>query len=397
MVRQDLIWLAVAHLFFLAMVLPYKKLMPKRTAMYVMMLLPLVFLGNIVVTWGGHMLRISNHVDAHLAYEGIENNGTPYVGPKQNQTPTYFAFARFVLRYGDGSFEAYDKIVLMMNYFSLGLLVGCILLAVFSYFRDQESLSEPTLVALGTVFMAGMLPAVKNLYLANINILVAPLVAFYLYMARTFKNDRADFIGGIALGIAFMIKPYLLFVLIYLFFLGLRRKKPYVLIGLVTAGIAGFLASLLVSGIGVGTYKEFLFKTVGGRHYGINLSLLKYFPAYTAKITGATSLIVLSIFSVVAFFLSKKNRGGELPWFFVTLLLFPILWEEHLMGIFPAFIFLILSREREWEQLLISAVASCLILFSSLMKVPLALNALLFGLWLWGVCLPSSEASPARP
>ena len=287
-----------------------------------------------------------------------------------------------------------------MNYSSLGLFVGCILLAIRRYFKDRESISELTLVALGTAFLASMVPAFKNIHLANISIWVGTLVAFYLYITRTFKSNRADFIGGMALGIAFMIKPYLLFVLIYLFFLGLRGKRTYVLLGLVTAGISGFLASLQVSGIGLAAYREYLFEIgettysfLMGNYYPINLSLMKYFPTGIAKGIGVAIIIV---FSIVAFLLAKKNKGGELPWFFLTVLPFPIVWEEHFIGIFPAFFFLIFAREREWEQILIAAVASCLIIFSSLTKLPFAVNALLFGLWFWGAFLPASESSTAQ-
>lgn len=400
MVRLDLVWLAVAHLIFLAMVVPYKRLMTRRVVKYIMMLLPLIFLGNIVFMWGQHMLIMASHVDAHIAHDSISVDGTPYFGAKQNQTPTFYAFARFVTSFGDGSFEAYDRLVLLTNYFCSAFLVGCILLAVVGYLKDQEVISGPTLVALGSAFMAGMLPAFMNLHLANINIIMGTLVAFYLYITRTFKNDRADFIGGMALGIAFMIKPYILLALIYLFFLGLRRKRTYVLVGIVTAGAAGFVASLFAPGIGISAYGDYLGKTVETTYsllregyYTINLSLMKYFSTGIAKFVSSACIIGSA---VIAFFLTKKNRGGELPWFFVTLLPFPILWEEHLVAIFPAFIFLILSKEREWEQILISAVASSLILFATLLKVPIIVNAVLFGLWFWAACLPSLRTSPSR-
>ncbi len=400
MVRLDLAWLAVAHLLFLVMVIPYKKLMTNKVIRYIMMLVPLIFLGNIVLTWGGLMLRTASHVDAHLAYDGIAAEGTPYIGPKQNQTPTFYAFTRFLSSFGDGSFEAYDRWLLLTNYLCLGLLAGGIVLAVVGYFKEQENISGPTLIALASAFMAGMLPAAMNLHLANINIVVGALVAFYLYITRTFRNDRADFIGGMALGTAFMIKPCILFVLIYLFFLGLRRKRVYVLAGIVTAGAAGFMASLLAPGIGISAYGDYLGKVsettysiLRKSYYGINLSLMKYLPTGIAK-----AVIIACVIgsAVTAFFLTKKNRGGELPWFFLTLLPFPILWEEHLMAIFPAFIFLILSKEKDGEQIMVSAVASSLILFASLLKVPLVVNALLLGLWFWAACLPSSGTGPHR-
>jgi len=340
----------------------------------------------IIGTWGMGMLQTAGKIDAVRMYLGVSAEGMPYVeGPKDVQTPIFFAFARSALSLTDGSLASYIKMVNILSYLSLSVVLACVLCAaLFAKRKGRSSLSGA--VPLLCVCIAGLLPAFKNIEVGNLNIWVAGLVAIHLLTVHLTEDRLINFLGGAALGAAFMIKPYLIIVLAFLLFSSFRNKRFAQLAGLVTAGILGFFASLMVQGIDLDTYRYFLFDARRNIYFlwpkhSQNLSLLKWVPKQFFGIAGLISILALT---GLAFLDSRRPKSKEVYWFFVTLLPFPIIWGAHLMGIFPAFAFLLLERDEE-EQILISAAAALVVFISIVMTTPMILNALLLALWAWGV------------
>jgi len=359
-----------------------------------LLILPSYFLGLIVFGWGRQMLQVHSRIDGTLAYPGVVSEGSPYVGLMQDQTPTFFAFMRFMINQGDGSLALYGHVVDWINALSLAAIVVCFAAAILIVRRDAR-FSPVSVASLASLCIAGMLPLVRNIEVGNANIWVAAFVALHLLAVRISRDKTTDFLGGAALGVAFMIKPYLFLVLVFLFFSSLRKREFAVVLGVIAAGACGFGCSLLVPGIGLDTYRQFIFevsRTVyfhGAYHEGlsdINLSLLKYVPTH---MVGGVSALITGTFGVLAFIASKKGKCSETPWYFITLFPYPIMWEQHLMGIFPAFFFLFLEKEK-LEQVVLCAMVATLMFFSCVIMTPLIPNILLFGLWLWNVWLSSS-------
>ncbi len=75
-----------------------------------------------------------------------------------------------------------------------------------------------------------------------------------------FKNKWVEFGGGMALGIGFMMKPYLAVALAFIFFSAWRRRSFHGIGGVITAGILGFFGSLMAPGIDLDAYWSFLVK-----------------------------------------------------------------------------------------------------------------------------------------
>ncbi len=387
MARYDALMFLMAYLFFIGLV-PFEHRIPDKKALKALLLiLPLFFLAKLVWFWGSHLLSVTSQMDATLMYIGVPGSGTPYLSSVQIETPTYFAFMRFATNLGNGSLETYKTVVRVGSYLALVVTFLSFLFAAVHWRQSGHRQSSASVVCMLSVCIAGLLPIFRNLELVNTNIWVTGFVALYLLCAQASAKKSAHFLGGFSLGVAFMIKPYLPVVLAFLLFSNWRKRQYSQGVGLVSAGISGFLLSLLVPGIGLDTYAQFLSEVRQTIYFhrvyyvGLylnNLSLLKYLPLH---LIDKVSMLLLLSFGAAAFFLSKRPGATILPWFFVTLFPFPIMWEEHLAGIFPAFFFFVLQQNPK-RQAGISAMVVCLVFFSSVIKIPLIPNALLLLLWL---------------
>jgi len=348
--------------------------------------LALLFSGWIVYEWGGHMLSVMSEFDGRRMYMGISKEGLPYAaGLKDDQTPTFWAFGRTILGLTDGSFSSYQRILSILNYGGLVVIAICVA-AVSLYARKEGSISSLSVISLVGVYVAGLLPAFRNIEVGNTNIMVAALASIFVASVHLSRSNVGDVLGGIALGAAFMIKPYLLIVLVFVLFSSLTKKRLGHLAGLIIAGSLGFLTSLMARDIGLDTYIYFL--TVARKliyyHWSshpLNLSLLRQAPVHMLGMASAVAILFFSIFAVLD---SRKPGSTVLYWFFPALLPFPILWDAHLFGVFPAFLFF-LSGKGESEQVIVWAVAVTLIYCSCVVTIPLMVNILLLGMWLWGI------------
>jgi len=387
MARYDLLFFLVAYLFFVSFTPLYRKVLSEKPIVAVILLVcPVFFISMVVYRWGQLMLDVSCKIDSALMYVGVTAQATPYLSSVQVDSPTFFAFMRFALSLGDGSLALYQRILDVGNYISLAVIFGSLIPAIYVLLKKKAGHSALSIVSLFTVSVVGLLLAFRNMELANTNIWVAGFLALYLMSVYFSSGKLADFLGGMALGVAFMIKPYFLLVFIFLFFSSWESKRFGRLAGVIAAGVLGFFGSMMVSGIGLDTYRQFLFEVTDTLYhhetyyknlFSYNLSLLKYLPIH---LLGAVSMLCILIFSFIAYFAAKNSEGNEIPWFFITLLPFPIIWDAHLMGIFPAFLFFLLQK-KDAEQVFISAAFVCVIFFSAVIKIPIVPNALLFALW----------------
>ncbi len=372
-----------AYIFFFPFLFFYGKTGSKAVRI-ILSALPLCFLSMIVFLWGGHMLRVGSLCDAGFMYVGAASRTTPYLSNLQAEAPTYFAFMRFLLNRGDGSLRQYQNIVGILNW-CFGAAIAVSLILAVNYYFKKGRLSPVGLVSLASIVIIGLLPFMRNVELGNTNIWVGGLVALHLSAVRLSKKVGVRFLGGAALGLAFMVKPYLLLVLIFLLFTAARKRNWSAFGGVVATCALGFLASLLVEGIDLTTYYDFVSHAPATLYYhsknlySVNLSLLKYAPL---EAVGTINILGILLFGIVALIVSKNPESDGLPWFFVALLPFPIMWEEHLMGIYPAFFFSVLEKEKP-KQLMMAATVVTLIFFSSVIKIPLIPNISLLILWAW--------------
>ncbi len=351
---------------------------------------PSFVLAVLVLVLFEHMIRVSSGADAVHLYIGVVSSGTPYVGHMQDQTPTLYAIHRAVLHaLGGNDLQLLTRVISFGNYISLSIMFACLAM-YWVKLKKESSNSLFTIAALLCVIIAGMLLVARNIEVKNSNIWMAGPVAFFL-TADMFRKRWSYFFGGMALGIAFMIKPCFPIVILLLLFCSVRRRRRtrnlLLFTGVVSAGVIGFCASLLAPGIDIHTYHDFLFHALpvvyqsSQYHDGMfmaNLSLLKYVPAHGVSIL---SLVVTCVFGAAAFFYSRSS-DRSLPWFFITLLFSPILWNMHLMAVFPAFVVLVMKTEDGLKQLancasIVMAIASAIILNSAI-----AVNACLLLVWL---------------
>lgn len=364
---------------------------------------PVTFVAVISLVWGMHTLRVWEKADRDLMFIGTSAQGNPYIVDNQTvDSPTFFAFARFIVYgLGDGTKDTYERLIDTANYLFLVVMVAAIGLAVISHIKKEGPPSSLSVSCFLCICLIGVLPLTRNIELANTNIWPAGLGAIFLLSIYLSEKKWTDFLGGMALGLAFMIKPYLFLVLVFFFFSEWRRKSYYGIGGIVTAGILGFCGSLMVQGIDIDAYYTFLTKVpklLTGEEYHyqrshLNLSMIQYVPFSIKRLVS--TLAVLG-FGLVAFF-SSKNSGKKdiVPWFFVANISLPLLWYEHLMGIFPAFLFFLLNK-KEWEQVLTCMAVVTLVFFASITKIPVLVSALLLGLWLWRI-LPSFQKKEHLP
>jgi len=394
-VRFELLYFFLVFVASLGMafvfVSPSKK--AKKWQMYFLktaaLSLPLTTLSYVVGVWCVQMYRVYPRCDVGIMYKGAASSGTPYLEVWINQSPIFFALSRALMLAIGFSLSCFKNIIYCGNYISLTVVIICL---VFCYLKlkRKDGISALTTISFLSVLLAGVLLVTRNFAVGNWNIWLAGPVTFYLVTAWLPEKKWRDFLGGMALGFAFMIKPYLLMVLLFLFFSfwrnGWQNKKFFAFWGVVTVGVVGFFSSLMVPGIGVETYRQFVFEVSPHLYEDLslynglwieNLSLLKYLPIHLGQTIG---LMIILVLCLIAFLASKKS-DNELPWFFVTLLFSPIIWMEHLMGIFPAFLFLLMGKKREVEQIVNCGVIVTLVFFASVIKIQVIVNVCLLFLW----------------
>jgi hypothetical protein len=343
------------------------------------------------ILWGTNILSINSKIDGRLMFIGTAATGTPYVDNQSVDAPTYYAFCRFVVYVlGDGEFADYRLLLDRMNCFGLLSMVVCTIIAVGVHIKRYGRPSALSVAAFLSVCCAAIIPVTRNIEVGNTGLWPAGFIAIYLLCLYVSKSRWVDFVGGMALGMGFMLKPNLILVLVFLCVFALRGRVVYGMAGIIVSGVLGFLGSLMVPGIDLDTYSDFVTKVpnllVVGHyqrtHY--NLSLLQYVPQALKRVL--TPLAILG-FGAVAFFTSKKaEREDILPWFFVTVLPFPIVWGMHFMAWFPAFLFFLFYK-KESEQVVVAAAAVLLVFFGLISEAPLVVNALLISLWLWQLYL----------
>ncbi len=173
------------------------------------------------------------------------------------------------------------------------------------------------------------------------------------------------------------------------FFSSWKNKNFYTIGGVVFSGCLGFLGSLLIVGSSIENYYIFLTevpKTLVGdlfqEVWKHNISPLRYIPNDFKLIVSITTILLLS---GIACFVSKKPGSNVLPWFFITLLPLPLIWDFYMLGApLPSIIFLFFTT-KEGERVIACAMAVCLVYFSSIFTVPIIVYAILICLWLWQI------------
>ena len=219
MARYDLLFFLVAYLFFVSFTPLYRKVLREKPIVAVILLVcPVFFISMVVYRWGQLMLDVSCKIDSALMYVGVAAQATPYLSSVQVDSPTFFAFMRFALSLGDGSLALYQRILDVGNYISLVVIFGSLIPAIYVLLKKKAGHSALSMVSLFTVSIVGLLLAFRNMELANTNIWVAGFLALYLMSVYFSSGKLADFLGGMALGVSFMIKPYFLLVFIFIFF-----------------------------------------------------------------------------------------------------------------------------------------------------------------------------------
>ena len=109
MARFEMLWFLIAVLCSLLFAWICVRAEKRRLAV-IFEILAAYFMAMIVGTWGMGMLQTAGKIDAVRMYLGVSAEGMPYVeGPKDVQTPIFFAFARFALSLTDGSLASYIK------------------------------------------------------------------------------------------------------------------------------------------------------------------------------------------------------------------------------------------------------------------------------------------------
>ena len=89
-------------------------------------------------------------------------------------------------------------------------------LAFYGFTRKYGRPTSLVVISCLSVCIAALIPICRNIELGNNNIWVAGFVGLHLLSFGFSGNKWTDFLGGAALGIAFMIKPYLLLVLVFI-------------------------------------------------------------------------------------------------------------------------------------------------------------------------------------
>jgi hypothetical protein len=353
-------------------------------------------------TWAiSHSLRINGRIDQALLYQGSAAGGTPYVNNAQVSSPVLYAFLRLlVVKLGDGSFETQQMRLTLLSILCASLLLVCIFLAMYQQLKNQEKPSALKAAAFFSVCAIGMVPASRDIALGNVNIWVASLVVVYLFLWNTSNASRANFAGGLFLGIAFMFKPYLLLVLVFLFFFCMWNRNFSTLCGLAVGTGTCFFASFLISGIGIDSYRIFFIEIPRqflNQHTQLttnNLSLTQYVPQLWK---GAVAPIGFSALSLVALMASKRSqREDVMVWFFITNLCYPIIWPEHLTAIIPAALFLILKKD-EKTSVIMAAVVVYAMFFAGIWKFPPLVAMPLIFAWSWQIRKRLAIEIPFRP
>ncbi len=418
--QQDLFWLYLCPfaLFLLFSLLskkageieanagPKKGVLSDRLLGWTPTIFPLLALCFVVwvgFSWGvRHTLSISGTIDHGLLFKGTVAEANPYVDKAQVSTPALYAFLRFVvLGIGDGSLETLKKMINFTSYFLLGIMIVCIVTGASVYIKRKGPPSMLSASAFLCICAIGMIPVTRNIEVGNVNIWPASLVSIYLLCWYVSENKWVDFFGGMFLGLAFILKPYFLVALVFLFFFSVWRGSFHAIAGVITAGVIGFFGSLMVPGIDFDAYRIFLTKVPkrfvdeSNQTTLNNLSLIQFVPYSMKRAVTPLALLGLSAAALIA--AKKSERKDVMPWFFITNLSFPIIWGEHLTAVIPASLFLIFSKE-EWERVVICVFVVFLTFFAGVTKAPLIVNLLLLGLWLWQV-VPTflKKESPPSP
>jgi hypothetical protein len=360
-----------------------------RVLMWCLFLLPIWFVGWISLPFSNHALSVSGKIDSALIYGGATADGAPYTDPAQVSSPTLFAFCRFLLTFGDGSIETFKRLIFWGNWLSLLCIAICIVLAFYIHVKRAGFPSELSIVSLLCIIIASIAPIAMIINVGNVGIFASVFVFLYMLCRYASTSKWANLGGGIALGISFMIKPYLLVAIVFIFFSALRKRDFYGVGGVITAGIVGFFCSLMVSGIDLDAYWLFLTKVpevltseLVQEHWIDNRSLIIYVPAEFKKIASLCGLLG---FCAVAYFASRRPQSDETPWFFITIVPLPLMWGTYILGApLPAIVFLFFKMT-ERERLVLCASTVSLAYFSIIYPIPVIVNALLLGLWLWQI------------
>jgi len=369
--------------------------LPDKLLRWATIIFPVVALCSVVwisFSWGvQHTLSVRGTIDHGLLFRGTVAETNPYVDKAQVSTPGLYAFLRLVVvELGDGRIETHKKIINFASYFCLGIMAVCVIMGVSAYLRKKGLPSVLSASAFLCICAIGAIPVTRNIEVGNVNLWSASLVSIYLLCWCVSENKWTDFFGGLFLGTAFVLKPYFLVVLIFLFFFSGWRRNFYGVAGVITAGILCFFGSLMVAGIDLDAYITFItkvpkhFVNEGNQMTSNNLSLIQYVPYSLKRVVTPLALLGLG---VMAFFASKRaKREDVMSWFFVTNLSFPIIWGEHLTAVIPASLFIVLSK-KEWERVVICVFVVLLTFFAGVSKSPVLVNVLLISLWIWQVCL----------
>lgn len=381
--RLELVGLYCLFLISSPLLLCPERVSDRKWIQTLAQLFPAIPVIELSVFWGGALLQISSTMDGGIMYTGAAAKASPYISPAHVDSPIWYALTRIVLLFGNSRAQ-YEKFIFNANLAFMAIIIGCFLVGIFLQARKGALLNFGSVLC---VIAAGFLPAAHNIELSNTNLLVGGFVAVSLILF-CLENRWANFWGGFTLGVGFMIKPNLLLVLIFVFLSGLKDRRFGSLAGIVTAGTVGFLSSLLVPGIGIETYGEFLSKVsklLFSSNFQVNmwqknLSIIKYVPM---EGKSAISIILILLIIAVEAYSIRRSRDNVLPWFFMTLLPAPILWGEQLAGIYPAIVFLMLQQEPR-RQVWISILAVTLVFFSCVGRVPIVVNLMLIGLFLSG-------------
>jgi len=361
-----------------------------RWAAVIFPLIALCFVTGVGFSWGvQHTLSVGGTIDHGLLFRGTVAETNPYVNEAQVSTPALYAFLRLVVvEFGDGSLENHKNVINFTSYFCLGIMIVCVTIGAIVYLKRKGPPSVLSASAFLCICAIGMIPVTRNIEVGNVNLWPASLVSIYLLCWYVSENKWADFFGGFSLGTAFVLKPYFLVVLIFLFFFSGWRRNLYVVAGAITAGVLCFLGSLMVAGIDLDAYITFItevpkhFVSEENQMTSNNLSLIQYVPHSLKRLIACLALLGLG---VAAFFASKRSeREDVMSWFFVTNLSFPVIWSEHLTALIPAALFLIM-RKKEWERVVICVFVVFLTFFAGVSKQPVPVNVLLLLLWMWQV------------
>ncbi|RJR31683.1 hypothetical protein C4569_01875 [Candidatus Parcubacteria bacterium] len=357
-------WLFFSLILFFVLKTKRKNIREKIT-FYVLLSMPFVFICYISILWS-IVIMTEPPVDLGLMFPGVKNNGTPYRSPWQAEVLTFFASVRYLMYLcKNNSAEFYARIIRFGNYLSLTIFA-----ALFFFYVRKYKWNLTGAMFVVCVLTAGSMLVIKNIQLGNTNLWLAGLVMFFL-TSHLYQNRVFDVTAGISLATAIMIKPYLVIPAFFILFKTVldrgKGKFSRQFYGALIWGSIVCFGIILIPDISWKNYWEF-FGAVSNLYtlpefqnklFYLNNSMIKYagdFTRITSALTGFAFVILTYIFC------RCRNMMNVIPFFFITQMFLPIFWQEHLMGVFPAFLCLFKGRGDRREALLMMLVVSLIVI-----------------------------------